>query len=88
MAQARKEVYVLIQNDFPQLELTLHFTTTVIKTLKATLERAEPPPTTEADPLQEAIAEQATIGYYNMAIGCVDKEWTRALRALDVQHPG
>ena len=56
MAQARKEEYVLIQNKCTQLKLPLHFTTTVMKTLKVTLERTEPPPTTEAGPLQEAIA--------------------------------
>ena len=62
MAQARREAYVLMQNECTQLELTLHFTTTVIKALKVTLERAEPPTTIEASPLQEVIAAQATIG--------------------------
>ena len=87
MAQARKEEYVLIQNKCTQLKLPLHFTTTVMKTLKVTLERTEPPPTTEAGPLQEVITAQATMGYYIMAIGFVAKEWTRALRTMGVQHP-
>ena len=73
MVQARKEAYVLIQNKYIQLKLPFHFTTTIIETLKVILERTEPSPTTEADLLQEAIAAQATIGYYNMAIGFADK---------------
>ena len=58
----------LVQNECTQLELPLHFTATVIKALKVTLERAAPPTTIEADPLREAIAVKETIGYYNMAI--------------------
>ena len=55
MVQARKEAYVLIQKECTQLKLPLDFTATVMKTLKVTLERTEPPPTTETGPLQEAI---------------------------------
>ena len=74
MAQARREAYTLMHNEYTQLKLPLHYTATVIKALKATLDRAEPPTTTEAGPFQEAIAAQATIGYYSMTIGVFTKE--------------
>ena len=56
MAQSRREAYTLMQNECTQLKLPLNFTATVIKALKVTLERAEPPTTTEVGPLQETIA--------------------------------
>ena len=60
MAQARKEVYVRMQNKCTQLKLPLHFTAIVIKALKVILERAAPPTTTEAGQNREAIAAQKT----------------------------
>ena len=51
MAQARREAYVLMQNEYTQVKLPLHFTTNIIKALKVTLDRAKPPTTTDAGPL-------------------------------------
>ena len=76
-----------MQHECTQLELSLHFTTTVINALKVTIERTKPPTTTEVGPLREVIAAQATIGYYNMTIGLVAKKWTRVLKTPNVKHP-
>ena len=68
MAQAHREAYTLMQNEYTQLEHPLHFTATTIKAIKVTLEGATPPTTTENGPPREAISSQETIGYYHMAI--------------------
>ena len=88
MAQTRREAYTVMQNECIQLELPLHFTATVIKSLKVTPEREAPPTTTKDGPLREAIVAQETIGYYNMAIRFVAKEWTHTLKTRGVKHPG
>ena len=68
MAQTHTEAYTHMQNECTQLGRPLHFTDTLLKVIKVTLEGASPPTFTEHGPLSEVIVSQASIGYYRVVI--------------------
>ena len=73
MEQGDNEAYTSIQGECSQLELPLHFTATLPKGIKVTLEGSTPYTVAENDPLSKATVVQTTRGYYRMVIGLVTK---------------
>ena len=76
-----------MQSECTQLELPLHFTAAIIKSTQGHTRESSTTYHHGDGPLREATAAQEPIGYYNMAIKFVAKEWTHVLKTLGVKHP-
>jgi hypothetical protein len=55
--------------------------------IRITLSGAKPPTNIQNEDLHRAVQSQQKIGFYNMVVGFISHDWTKALKAFGTEHP-